>query len=397
MTVGENFDDPTQSPDAPPPHSGYDRIMSQDFHSLSRNQRALLDLIRRRQPILRSALTDQTDLTQQSVHRLIAQLTERDLVRIEPGQPVGPGKPSPLVSINPAAAYALGVLVNTDSVALSLVDLSGGIAAERRLPMDMSVRARALPGIHEEALRLTETAGIDGARLCAMGFTMPGYFAAPRCFNAPEPLRDWSLVDLTPELEALFGLEVFLENSATAGAIGEALNGVGREVASLAYLAFDYGFGGGIVIGDTVLTGHHGNAGEFSTIFTGPGEDADRPALASLVRLLREKGVTVAGVEDLRHRFDPDWPGVADWIDRIMPQLDRIVIGLHGILDPEAIVFGGQIPPALAEMLIARVRFPTRSRYNAGLPLPRLLASRAIGEPAATGAALKALKTQFFL
>ena len=70
---------------------------------------------------------------------------------------------------------------------------------------------------------------------------------------------------------------------------------------------------------------------------------------------------------------------------------------LHGILDPEAIKFGDQIPPALAEMLIARVRFPTRSRYDAGLPLPRLLASRATGEPATTGAALKALKTQFFL
>ncbi len=140
------------------------------------------------------------------------------------------------------------MLVNTDSVALCLVDLSGGLVAERRLPMDMSVRACALPSIREEALRLTEAAGIDSARLCAMGFTMPGYFAAPRCFNAPEPLRDWSLVDLTGELEALFGLEVFLENSATAGAIGEALNGVGREVASLAYLAFDYGFGGGIVI-----------------------------------------------------------------------------------------------------------------------------------------------------
>lgn len=364
---------------------------------LTRNQRALLDLIRRRQPILRAALTELTDLTQQSVHRLVGQLTDLDLLQVEQAPPSGPGKPSPRVSVKADAAHALGLLVNTDGAVLCLVDLSCRLVAERRLPMDMSARAEALPVIRAEADRLMEEVGIDRGRLCGLGFTMPGYFAAPRCFNAPEPLRDWSLVDLTEELQALFGLDVLLENSATAGAIGEALNGVGREVASFAYLAFDYGFGGGIVIDGTAMTGHNGNAGEFSTVFTGPGESDDRPALNLLVRTLRARGVAVAGVEDLRHRFDPDWPGVAEWIDRIMPQLDRIVVGLHGILDPEAIVFGGQIPPALAEMLISRVRFPMRSRYDAGLPLPRLLASSASGEPAATGAALKALKAQFFL
>lgn len=365
--------------------------------SLTHNQRALLDLIRRQQPILRSALTDQTDLSQQSIHRLVGQLIDLDLLEIEPGPPTGPGKPSPRVSVKADAAHALGVLVNTDAAVLCLVDLSCRLVAERRLPMDMSSRAQALPTIRAAADRLMDEVGIDRARLCGMGFTMPGYFAAPRCFNAPEPLRDWSLIDLTAELRALFELEVFLENSATAGAIGEALTGVGRDVASFAYLAFDYGFGGGIVIDGTAMTGHNGNAGEFSTIFTGPGEDADRPALNPLVRGLRAQGVEVAGVEDLRQRFDPNWPGVATWIDKIMPQLERIVVGLHGILDPEAIVFGGQIPPALAEMLIARVNFPTSARYNAGLPRPRLLASSASGEPATTGAALKALKAHFFL
>lgn len=364
---------------------------------LTYNQRALLDLIRRRQPILRSALTDLTDLSQQSIHRLVGQLIDLDLLEIEPGPPSGPGKPSARVSVKAEAAYALGLLVNTDAAVLCLVDLSCRLVTERRLPMDMSSHAQALQAIRTEADRLMKEVGIDQGRICGLGFSMPGYFAAPRCFNAPEPLRDWSLVDLTKGLRALFGLDVFLENSATAGAIGEAVNGVGREVASFAYLAFDYGFGGGIVIDGTVMTGHNGNAGEFSTVFTGPGESHDRPALNPLVRTLRAHGVDVTGVEDLRGRFDPEWPGVAEWIDRIMPQLDRIVVGLHGILDPEAIVFGGQIPPALAEMLIARVRFPSQARYDAGLPRPRLLASLAEGEPAATGAALKALKARYFV
>lgn len=126
-------------------------------------------------------------------------------------------------------------------------------------------------------------------------------------------------------------------------------------------------------------------------------EEANRPALRSLVEDLRANGIDVAGVEDLRQRFDPAWPGIEGWIARVLPQLTRIIFGLQGIIDPEAIVFGGQIPPALADTLIARISFGESARYNRPLPAPVLIKGEASGEPAATGAALLALKKRYFL
>lgn len=365
---------------------------------LSRNQRLVLELVRRHQPIGRSALTEPTNLTQQSVHRIVTQLEQMGLIRIgEEGATAGPGKPSPLLRLEGGAARSLGLLVNTDSIVLSVVDLTCALVAERRIPLELGSRVAALPVIRAEAVALLGSCGLGLGDLCGLGFTMPGYFVnGMRAFNAPEPLRDWSLIDLAPELGATFGLQVFVENSATAGAIGESLSGVGPGLSSFAYLSFDYGFGGGIILNGAPLAGYHGNAGELSNIYMTQAEQANRPALNGLVRALRAEGIPLRGVEDLRQTFDPGWPGVAEWIDRIMPQLDRIVVTLHGLVDPEAIVFGGQIPRALAEMLIARVRFPDDSRYGIGMPLPRLLLGEARGEPAATGAALMPLKHRFF-
>jgi predicted NBD/HSP70 family sugar kinase len=238
--------------------------------------------------------------------------------------------------------------------------------------------------------------GISQATLCGLGFAMAGFFVdGSRNFNAPEPLRDWSLVDLEPELADLFDVPIFLENSATAGAIGESLSGVGQRFETFAYLSFNYGFGGGIIIDGKPYLGRRGNAGEFSSLFTQE-EGPRRPALQYLLRMLQNDGVSVSGIDELRRSFDPSWPSVHAWIEMVMPQMDRMVMALSGILDPEAIVFGGEIAPELARMLIARVTLSSGHRYGVAPPQPHLLLSETTGDPAATGAALLPLKYRFF-
>lgn len=364
---------------------------------LSGNQRTILDILRRCSGITRAAVREQTDLTQQSVHRIIDQLLEADLVLLTDGPRSGPGKPSPVITLNPQASYSLGLLANTDCVVLSVKDLTCASVIERRVMMDMSDHRRALVQIKALFDETIAQAGLDSARFCGVGFTMPGYFVGQdTAFNAPEPLRDWSLIDLRPILTDTFGLPAYVENSATAGAIGEALNGAGLHYDSFAYLGFDYGFGGGIIINGSPLTGQHGNAGEFSTAYLTPHEQQNRPALRFLIDDLRAHGVQIAGVEALRQGFDPTWPGVDVWVARILPQLRRIIFTLQGIIDPQAIVFGGQIPPALADLLIAQINFDENARYDRPLPAPHLIKGLASGEPAATGAALLALKSRFF-
>lgn len=364
--------------------------------TFSNNERLLLDIVRTRQPIARSAVTDLTDLTQQSVHRLLEGLIEDGFVLSEKSRPAGRGKPSPNLLLDKDAVHAVGISINTDSMTISLVDFNCDTILERRLRGPLSDRKAGIAKLRRTLDEMVAQAGIKPETICGLGYAMAGFFVdGGRAMNAPEPLRDWSLVPLEPELKQAFDLPVFIENNATAGAIGESLAGAGRWCGTFAYLSFNYGFGGGIIIDGKPYLGRHGNAGEFSGIYT-PGESVRRPALRSLLDTLAENGVALDGVADLRERFDPGWSGIADWIEIVTPQLDRMINTLSAVLDPEAIVFGGELPTALGEMLIARTRFESEHRYGVGMPRPKLVIGEAPGDPAATGAALLPLKYTYF-
>ncbi|MGV1760696.1 ROK family protein [Rhizobium sp. A22-96] len=365
----------------------------------SENERLILDIVRRHEPIARAAITGHTNLAQQSVHRLIEALISRGLLRAAAPLKGTRGQPSPTIELVKESACSVGISINTDSAILSLADFGCNIIAQEALEMVPSDRLATLAALSRALQSLLERHGIARERLAGLGFAMSGFFVLDNhVFNAPEPLRDWSLIDLRPELEEIFQLPVWLENNATTGAIGESLRGVGRRCQTFAYLSFNYGFGGGLVLEGRPYLGFHGNAGEFSVIYN-PDESPRRPALQYLITTLRENGISIASIEDLRQNFDPSWPGVQDWLDETMPMLDRLIATLIGVLDPQAIVFGGQLPAELGRMMISRTSMPSRRRHRYGVAPAeaQLLLSEVKGDAAATGAALLPFKFRYFL
>jgi predicted NBD/HSP70 family sugar kinase len=230
-----------------------------------------------------------------------------------------------------------------------------------------------------------------------VGLSLPGFFVNGGAqINTPEPLREWALVDLHPIVEAAFGMPVSIQNSANAAAVGENLIGVGRWAKTFCYLAFGYGFGSGIVIDGKPYLGRRGNAGEI--IFDAPNlEGSSRPALRYLLDDLRSQGVNVSSIEQIRERFDPNWPGVETWITRVQPALNRVVNAVSGLLDPDAIVFGGELPAALGLELISRTDFwSSEHRYETPPPKPRLVLAEGGSRATAIGAALLPLAASFF-
>ncbi|WP_349959928.1 ROK family transcriptional regulator [Rhizobium sp. ZPR3] len=365
----------------------------------SENERLILDIVRRHEPIPRATITAHTNLTQQSVHRLVEALMARGLLRAGAPFKGARGQPSPTIELERQTVYSVGISVNTDAVTLSLADFGCNIVDQEMLRGVPADRKATLAILAERLSLILARCEISRANLIGLGFAMSGFFVGDdRRFNAPEPLRDWSLVDLQPQLEHVFALPTWLENNATTGAIGESLRGVGRWCQTFAYLSFNYGFGGGLVLEGRPYLGFHGNAGEFSVIYN-PDEVLRRPALQYLIRILRESGVDIGSIEELKQNFDPTWPGVENWLSETMPTLDRLIATLAGVIDPQAIVFGGQLPPELGRMMIARARLPSQRphRYGAAPPGPRLVLSETKGDASAIGAALLPLKFRYFL
>ena len=368
---------------------------SRDGGVISKNERVVLRGIWRQPSITRSELAARLSLTQQSMHRIVENLEKRDLVYLgKHKSKVGQGKPSPTVLLNPRYACSLGISIHTDKAGITLMDFAGTpstvILGSEGLSMETT-----LGKIEHAISRLIEAQGFTRDDLFGIGFGITGYRTQGTQFNAPLPLHEWSLIELGPLLSKRFHAPVWTENSAKTSAICEAMFGVGRHVSSFVYLSFNYGFGGGVIVEGNLLPGGYGNAGEFSGLFDVE-EMANRPALEYLLKFLREHGVDLDSVEHLSRTFDPTWPGIETWLDRVTPNYNRLINALWAILDPQAVVFGGQIPRLLAEKLIERTKFYKTPRYGVSRPYAKLIVSDLADDPAATGAAVLPLKHVFF-
>lgn len=76
-------------------------------------------------------------------------------------------------------------------------------------------------------------------------------------------LPGWEGLCLTDIFSEEFGVPAYLDNDATAAAMGEAMFGAGRGVDHLAYLTVSTGIGGGIIVNGKPYRGVGENAGEF--------------------------------------------------------------------------------------------------------------------------------------
>lgn len=363
---------------------------------VSSNERKLLQLIWRNPGISRSEITGHTDLTQQSVHRILDQLAERGIIRLGLAKPgLGRGQPSPMLRLNGSHAYACGISVNTDIIGICLVDLAGKILGEREVPLRETTMLEALRLVKEQVSDLQKLNDLSDMDFFGTGFAIAGYHVDGTRHNAPLPLHEWSMIELGPIIANLFDRPAWIINGGKSGAIAESLFGTGRFIRHFAYLSFNYGFGGGVIIDGELLQGGNGNAGEFSGLYDEI-ETERRPALQYLIDRVNRNGIDVPSIHYMRRNFDPHWPGVSEWVDDVTPAYIRLVNAIRATLDPQAIVFGGQIPPALASMLIERTKIFDRPRYGVHRGGPKLIISEIASDAAAMGAAIMPFRRMFY-
>lgn len=344
------------------------------------------------QTVARSKLPLMTDLTQQSVHRLTDGLLTSNLLRL--GKPVisGRGKPSPTLSVDPDHYVSVGVSVSTERIKYCVVDLSGQPLFEESMDGSSSDPAAVADVVAKKIPEWLDGI-VAGRAFVGIGVAMQGFRNGQEdIFYPPVPLSRWSAIPLKKVFQDACSLPVFTANNASASALAEQYLGASRGLSCATYLSFNYGFGAGISWDRKAFLGGHGNAGEISALFASQDHPA-RPALGELIHHLNTHGVKLSTVSELSKKFDPTWPGLADWLDHVRPQIQSAVRALQATVDPEAIIFGGEAPNELRNMLIA---ISEDSFQDPRMPSPRLIASELTGDPAHIGAALLPLHERIF-
>ncbi|KQR81360.1 hypothetical protein ASG07_13070 [Sphingomonas sp. Leaf343] len=316
----------------------------------------MLAAIRRHGSVSRSELIRESGLSGTAVFRATEELEAAGLVRSGEAVAAGRGQPSALIHIQPDAAFSLGVSVMTDRADVVLIDLAGAVRARQEITQPGMPRAQMLDAAMAFGLERMATAGVDRRRLRGLGVAVAGYFVASSAVNPGPELDDWALVDLHETIGRQLAMPVVVENIASAAALGERILGVGSRYDSFCYINVAAGFGAGIVADGTLMRGRHGNAGEIAGLF--PGSGRVTPNLTTLRDRLAEYGVGCSGISDMIARFDPEWPGVEEWLAEHQPSFSWLFGTLRMTLDCEALILGGRLPRALAQRIVDAIEWP---------------------------------------
>ncbi|MGQ7296310.1 ROK family glucokinase [Quadrisphaera sp. KR29] len=162
------------------------------------------------------------------------------------------------------SALTVGVDIGGTKIAAGVVDASGAVVARTRRETparDVGAIAAAVVDAVTELRR--------GHDVAAVGVAAAGFVDADRSVVTFAPNLAWRDEPVRADLEGALGLPVVVENDANAAAWGEFAHGTGRrasssghEVHDMVLLTIGTGLGGGIVIGDRLLRGASGFAGE---------------------------------------------------------------------------------------------------------------------------------------
>jgi glucokinase len=283
--------------------------------------------------------------------------------------------------------YALAVDIGGTKILTALVRDDGMVMTRSRAdtPGEVEPVIGAIVGTVEKVLA-AGTAPRE--QIVAAGVGAPGPMN-PKTGVVYEPpnVKGWHDVPLGALLTERLGMRVFVENDANAAAVAEWWVGAGRGVSDLIYVTVSTGIGGGIIIGDRLLHGVSGTAGEVGHMtidVNGPPCPCRRgnghlealatgPAIARMARAEvaagkqsvlhemaggRPEAITATMVEDAAR----DGDAVASEVFiRAATYLGIGMANLLNIFNPERIVIGGGVSKA-GEMLFGPVRRVARER-----------------------------------
>ncbi|MEL6125293.1 MAG: ROK family transcriptional regulator [Pseudomonadota bacterium] len=336
------------------------------------NRQVVLGHIRQGTPMGRAQIARASGLSTQAVSNIISELHGEGLLQEAGRRIAGRGLPAVQYTLNPEGAHALGIEVRPDAVFAALVDLAGTAQFTHRVALT-DARPEAV-GEKVIALRqkaLDET-GRSADRLLGCGVVMPGPFGETGLSHAGQSaLTDWAGIAPETFFEDLLGLQVTVENDATAAAVAERVSGVAADLDTFCFLYFGTGLGLGFVSGGQLQRGAFGNAGEIGHMIVEPGGRpcacGNQGCLETYVSRLAIRdhlagaGVAVTSGSELEALYRSQSRPLMDWLDSARAPLAQAVGLIENLLDPQTVILGGAMPDILFDHLIMSLDLPKSS------------------------------------
>lgn len=359
----------------------------------SHNRGVILRAIQRHQPISRTELARRSGLTKQAIARITERLLDEQLVieaRRRHGQP---GQPAIEIEINPEGNYAIGVGIARDHLTVVAVDAMGTVRGRIHHESRYLLPEEAFERIEDALATFRRRKAIDPARLAGIGLAIPDWLGEIPFIGMPSSYTEWNGFDVRARFAAFTQLPIYIENDATAAAIGELNYGLGVESRSFFYMFIGSGLGGGVVLDGVCHRGVTGLSGEIGWL---PTIDASQPEgdrvvpLGQLVSLfilydfLAHHGITVERPSELMTLDERGRGLVSQWLRQAAVYIAEAAVHIGLLIDPDAVLIGGRLPVRLIDEMLLYVHEHLAHESRPAPPIHRAAGSE---DAAALGAA----------
>lgn len=305
--------------------------------------------------------------------------------------------------------HSIGIDIGGTKIAGALVTEQGEIVAERREPTP----AGDPSAITELVVRMIEQLR-EGHEVIAAGVAAAGFIDAAQSTVYYAPNINWRNEPFRDRLRERLDIDITIDNDANAAGWAEFRFGAGRDAHDMTMLTIGTGVGGAIVVGDRLLRGGFGTAGELGHLRVVPdglpcgcgargcieqygsgrallrmaNEIADAGGIGLELAQARAAAGGVLTGEVLAEHLRGRDPGALHALRQLGTWLGQACASLSAVLDPEVFVFGGGVSVA-GDLLLD----PIREAYLAHLPArgyhpePRFLVAELVNDAGVVGAA----------
>ncbi|MEA1673262.1 ROK family protein [Nitrospirillum sp. BR 11163] len=352
------------------------------------NQRVTLQAIRVGGQTTRAELVELTGLTLPAIANITKRLLADGLI-VEAGrQHGGRGQPAILLEMNPDGCFSIGVTIDRDHITLVVLDLLGTVRARASREVDLAPPEVVAQFFRTEISAILAATGLPLSRFIGIGVAMPDDIGRVPLARWPQAYAAWRDVDVARLFADVLPLPVFVENDATAAALGELQFGHGLRHRSFFYILISGGLGGGIVVDGSQFRGARGRSGEIGFLPVRSDRTTARTlqeavSLSALYERLAAAGCPVDRPDQLCHLAGtPGEAVVEEWIELAADLMTDPLVATNCLVNPDAIFLGGRLPAPLVDKLAAALNHRLGELRDIPQMAPVLRAAMAADAPA---------------
>jgi len=351
------------------------------------NKKAIIDLIRTKNPIFKAKISRLTGLSIPTVMKITDDFINAGLVKVEGKGESSGGKRPELLEFIYDAYYIVGVDIGRNSIKTILMDLDANKLSSNIVKTgDAKPEKKVIDKIINSIETVIKRSNVDKEKILGIGVGMPGLLDLENGVVLFSPDFDWEEVQLVNPIREYFNLPIYIENSTRAIAMGEKWFGIGAMSNNFVCVNLGHGIGSAVVIDGEVYHGSSGSSGELGHITLekdGPkcecGNIGCLEALASANAITKTaKNIILNGVDTLivsecngnieeleaKTVFDAAKKGDKVAKEIIENAINYIGIGLANfinIIDPELIILTGGVVNA-GDILIEGIKKVVQER-----------------------------------